>query len=102
MSKPKTQKELNFRDMFRNQLFIILSGALAFIAAFAWNDTFQATLDRVIKKDDSIQSYYYYSIIVTAVIIVAIYILNRVLGVNKTSGDDFSFTRRKPTVMRLR
>lgn len=51
--------------------FLIIAGALAFIAGLAWNSAIQATIDKHIGQDGTLRSKWVYAVIVTVLIVVA-------------------------------
>ncbi len=65
------------RRVFLQTLITLASAAFGFVAALAWNEAIQATIEKVVGKEDNLAGLYTYAILATIIAIVVLVALGR-------------------------
>ena len=58
----------------------LVAAAFAFVAAFAWNESFKLLFDRIFSDDVEIFVYFIYSVVVTVIAVLIIILIARATG----------------------
>jgi len=75
MSEDKKPHSLKVEVLER--MSTLIAAAFAFVAAFAWNESFKLLFDRIFSEDAEIIVYFIYSIIITIVAVVIIIMITK-------------------------
>ena len=63
--------------VFLQTMITLASAALGFVAALAWNEAIQATIERIVGKEDSLVGLYTYAVLATLLAVVVLVTLGR-------------------------
>ncbi|PIP60547.1 hypothetical protein COX00_02650 [Candidatus Uhrbacteria bacterium CG22_combo_CG10-13_8_21_14_all_47_17] len=76
----KNEKEENIRLMVLERTYVLLTSAMSFVAALAWNDAIQSLFRQIFGTAASIYAKFFYAIIVTVVTVVSVWKINRFIN----------------------
>ena len=65
------------RRVFLQTLITLASAAFGFVAALAWNEAIQATIEEIVGKEDSLAGLYTYAILATIIAVAVLVALGR-------------------------
>jgi len=67
----------DLRSEFLKTITQFVTAAFAFVAALAWNNAIQGTINRFIAPGSGLRSMIYYAVIVTVLAVIITYILGK-------------------------
>ena len=74
------EKHEPFKVEILEKLSTLIAAAFAFVAAFAWNESFKLLFDQMVPEESEVFVYFIYAIIITVVAVLIIMMIARATG----------------------